>query len=174
MCFLLTFRTQETTRLLATVTKVIEAIITKMQIKVISHDVDDPIGKLGLKESSETLVIDFNNLLPLYSNLLNQIQTSHRIYPSIRATSQLTGDLGPEGLFLIAPPGWHSERNPKYPQSISIDFNEVKSIGRISLLPQDGHSSCMPKNIQIKSSSDAKTWTTVASFDDICDIEQRR
>lgn len=133
---------------------------------------DDPIGKLRLKGSSETLVIDFNNLLPLYSNLLNQIQTSHRVYPSIRATSQLTGDLGPEGLFLIAPPGWHSERNPKYPQSISIDFNEVKSIGRISLLPQDGHSSRMPKNIQIKSSSDAKTWTTVASFDDICDTEQ--
>lgn len=90
------------------------------------------------------------------------------VLPSVKASSQLR-EYGPEGLFMEVPPGWHAEQNPKYPQFLNIDLQEIKFFGSISFLPQDPTVAARsPKSIHVKASDDGKSWTSVAASDDVC------
>lgn len=91
----------------------------------------------------------------------------HAEFPRLTVSS-VFDDYGPYGLLSAAGPGWHAERHPKYPQTIAIDFREVKSFRGLSLLPQDGFLSRMPKAVRIKSSDDGISWAESA-FGDICE-----
>ena len=92
-----------------------------------------------------------------------------RVYDErkITATSQLD-NYGPEGLFDSTEPGWHAERNPKYPQTLTIDLHEPRSVGAIGFLPQDQKPARGPKSIRIEVSDDGKSWVTAAIAGDNC------
>ncbi|PPK71575.1 F5/8 type C domain-containing protein [Methylobacter tundripaludum] len=89
------------------------------------------------------------------------------VLPDVKASSQMES-LGPQGLFFHRQPGWHAERNPKYPQTLLIDFHEPRSFGTIGLLPQDGNVGRAPKAIGVEVSSDGESWTSVAATDNAC------
>jgi hypothetical protein len=120
-----------------------------------------------IKTAVEPFVI---NLSALTSNAVNPSIVRGES-PSISVSSTL-GDLAPFGLLSSGQPGWHAERHPRYPQTISIDFKEVESIGNLGLLPQDGHVARMPKIVRIKLSNDGKSWTTAASSENICEANE--
>jgi hypothetical protein len=91
----------------------------------------------------------------------------HVVLSGIKASSQM-GSYGPQGLLSQMQPGWHAERNPKYPQTLMIDLHKSQSFGTIGLLPQDENSVRAPKSIRIKVSNDGKSWVTAASSNDSC------
>lgn len=88
--------------------------------------------------------------------------------PSVTASSVLDG-FGAQGLFLQTPPGWHAGKNPRYPQTLEVDFKESIPVSSISFLPQDKTliSRC-PKSVRIKVSEDKHSWIAVAADDDVC------
>ncbi len=91
-----------------------------------------------------------------------------RIYlPKVTATSQYA-QYGPQGLLSAREPGWHAELHPKYPQGLSVDFQEFRSFSEIGLLSQDDSTERAPKNIRINVSDDGKTWVTAATSEDSC------
>lgn len=102
----------------------------------------------------------------LTSKQINPV-IEHVVLPSIEASSQLK-NYGPQGLLLQMQPGWHTEQNPKYPQTLNIDLHEARLLGTIGLLPQDGNSARAPKSIRIKVSNDGKSWVTAVKSDDVC------
>ncbi|PLW77266.1 discoidin domain-containing protein [Cohaesibacter celericrescens] len=88
--------------------------------------------------------------------------------PTISATSTLN-NYGPEGLLAQKSPGWHAEKNPKYPQLLSIDLSEVKSFSTISFLPQAPTLTARSaKSIHVKVSKNGKSWIDMGNTDDIC------
>ena len=120
-------------------------------------------GDVPIKSTEDPFIINNSTLTskPIYPTM------EHVVLPSIKASSQM-GSYGPQGLLLKMQPGWHAERNPKYPQTLMIDLNELRSFGTIGLLPQDENSARAPKNIRIKISPDGKSWVTAATSDDSC------
>jgi len=120
-------------------------------------------GDVPIKSTENPFII---NMSSLTSKPIDPI-IEHAVLPIIKASSQM-GNYGPGGLFYARQPGWHAERQPKYPQTLSIDLNEPQSIATIGLLPQDGLSVRAPKNIRIKVSDDGKSWVTTATTDDAC------
>jgi hypothetical protein len=110
----------------------------------------------------------------------NSILTSKPVYPTIEllaierpvlpditASSQLE-NYGPQGLLAQISPGWHSERNPKYPQSITVDFHEQREIQLLGLLPQEEKTDRAPKVISIEVANDGELWEPVAGSDNAC------
>lgn len=93
----------------------------------------------------------------------------YHLFPKtkINVTSQL-GEYGPEGLFESQQPGWHAEKSPRYPQSITIDFYVPREINLLGMLPQDGNLGRAPKTIRIEISNDGKLWVPVADIDNAC------
>lgn len=86
--------------------------------------------------------------------------------PILTASSQ--GDNGPQGLFDAVQPGWHSASPPKYPESLTVDFQAPREVKFIGLLQQDGAPARAPKSLRIEISSDGKTWTEVGGSDNAC------
>lgn len=110
----------------------------------------------------------------------NSILTSKPVYPTIEllaierpvlpditASSQLE-NYGPQSLLAQISPGWHSERNPKYPQSITVDFHKQREIQLLGLLPQEEKTDRAPKVISIEVASDGELWEPVAGSDNAC------
>jgi len=122
-------------------------------------------GDVPVKTSENPFIINLSDLTSTPVNPVIDIETM--VLPKISATSQLR-ELGPYGLLTSMEPGWHAERNPSYPQSITVSFKTQQLLGNIGFLPQDRFLSRMPKSVQIRVSNDGKTWSTVASSDDIC------
>lgn len=85
----------------------------------------------------------------------------------ISASSTLS-NLGPFGLFSSMEPAWHAELKPKYPQDITVDFNEVKPVNKLAILPQEGLVARMPKTIRIMLSDDGVSWLNVSTFENNC------
>lgn len=109
-------------------------------------------------------IINFSELTSRVSNPTIKVVD----IPSISATSVMD-QYGPEGLFMQIPPGWHAEKHPTYPQTLKIDFKEIKSFDSISFLPQDPTVIARsPKNVRIKVSNDEQTWAEVESSNDVC------
>lgn len=120
-------------------------------------------GDAPVKSSENPFVINMSLLTS--KPIVPVIQ--HIELPVIKASSQM-GSYGPYGLLSQMQPGWHAERNPKYPQMIMIDFHDLQSFSAIGLLAQDGNSVRAPKNIRIKVSNDGKSWVTAATSNDTC------
>lgn len=87
--------------------------------------------------------------------------------PKVTASSQ-SEKYGPEGLLLAMPPGWHSENPPKFPESLTVDFQSPREVRSLGLLQQEGQPARAPKAIRIEISDDGKSWTEVAGSDDAC------
>jgi hypothetical protein len=85
----------------------------------------------------------------------------------ISASSTLQ-DFGPGGVLSANQPGWHSQKPPKFPEWVQLDFNQKQSFTKLSLLPQDGFPDRGPKRLQIQVSDDGKTWTTAGTIDNAC------
>lgn len=120
-------------------------------------------GDVPIQSTEKPFIINNSTLT---SKPINPI-IEHIALPRIKASSQM-GSYGPQGLLSQMQPGWHAERNPKYPQTLMIDFHKLQSFGTIGLLPQDENSVRAPKSIRIKVSNDGKSWVTAASSNDIC------
>lgn len=88
--------------------------------------------------------------------------------PPILIASSKTGDYGPQGLFDAVQPGWHSASPPKFPESLTVDFQAPREVKFIGLLQQDGQPARAPKSLRIETSSDGKTWTDVGGSDNAC------
>lgn len=87
--------------------------------------------------------------------------------PIVTASSQ-SWDLGPQGLFLTRPPGWHAEAHPVYPQTLTVDLLEAREFHEIGFLPQDIYADRMPKAVRIEISEDGDKWSPVANFANVC------
>ena len=88
-------------------------------------------------------------------------------HPILTASSK-TGDYGPQGLFDSVQPGWHSVQPPKYPESLTVDFQAPREVKFIGFLQQDGQPARAPKALRIESSSDRKTWIAVGGSENAC------
>jgi hypothetical protein len=80
----------------------------------------------------------------------------------------MLNDLGPYGLLTAMQPGWHSERRPKYPQTIEIDLAVEKTFDKLGLLPQDNFVSRMPSSVELSVRSEDSAWVKKGMFDDLC------
>lgn len=78
------------------------------------------------------------------------------------------------GLLKASEPGWHAARNPTYPQAVTIEFEESRTLQRISLLPQDTLSVRGPKSVDVETSEDGTKWTRVYSIPDACQGQENR
>lgn len=87
--------------------------------------------------------------------------------PSVSASSQLNS-YGPDSLFELKQPGWHAEKLPTYPQSITVDFHVQREIQLLGLLAQDGNTDRAPKAIRIEIANDGKSWVSVADSENAC------
>lgn len=87
--------------------------------------------------------------------------------PKVTASSQL-GELGPQGLFSNTAPGWHSERPPKFPESLTVDFQTLREIKHVGILQQEGQPARAPKALRIEISNDGNSWTQLAGSDNAC------
>jgi hypothetical protein len=72
------------------------------------------------------------------------------------------------GVLSASQPGWHAAKGPAYPQWVALTFAEPRTISRLSLLPQDTQVARAPKSVDVQTSQDGKTWTTVQSITDAC------
>ena len=95
------------------------------------------------------------------------VKTEPSKAPKITATSQ-TGDFGPIGLFSATPPGWHSAQPPKFPESLTVDFQSPREAKSLALLPQEGQPARAPKAVRVEISDDGKSWASVAGSDNAC------
>ena len=87
--------------------------------------------------------------------------------PKVVVSSQL-GEYGPQGLFSAAAPGWHAETPPKFPESLTVDFQERREIKLLGLLQQNGQPARAPKSARIDMSEDGNTWIPVVSSENAC------
>lgn len=86
----------------------------------------------------------------------------------VLTASSKSADLGPQGLFSAAAPGWHSQQPPKFPENITVDFGVSKQISTLGMLQQEGHPSRAPKAVRVEMSNDGITWLAVAGSDNAC------
>lgn len=84
-------------------------------------------------------------------------QTTESPLVTIQSSSQIKG-LGPEGLLNNAQPGWHAEKNPHYPQTITITFKNEKTLSEILIYPQDNHYNRAPNQVRINYKKNNKIW----------------
>jgi hypothetical protein len=84
------------------------------------------------------------------------------------SSSSKSGDLGPGGLLLATPPGWHSEQPPRFPESVTVDFQAPRQIKFLGLLRQEGQPGRAPKAVRIEISNDGMAWTAAAGSDNAC------
>ena len=94
-----------------------------------------------------------------------------RGYKDPRATigaSSTLDDFGPGGILAANQPGWHSQRPPRFPEWVQLDFNQRQTFTKVWLLPQDGFPDRGPKRLLVQLSDDGKSWTTAGSVDDAC------
>lgn len=129
------------------------------QIALLVSDADVPI-----KSTIKPFVINISSVtanpaIPVVENVL---------LPSIKASSQFEL-FGPYGLLNMMQPGWHSERDPHYPQFLVIDFKERHKIKEIGFLPQDSGKLRGPKHIRVLKSNDGKKWVNIIEKSNICD-----
>lgn len=82
--------------------------------------------------------------------------------------SSLLENFDASGTLGAAQPGWHAARQAPYPQWVAFAFEEPHTINRLSLLPQDTMAMRAPKSLDVQTSTDGKTWTTVESIADAC------
>lgn len=87
--------------------------------------------------------------------------------PKVTASSQL-GEFGPQGLLSATSPGWHSEQPPKFPESLTVDFQTSREIKFLGLLQQEGQPARAPKALRIDISTDGNLWTQVVGSDNAC------
>ena len=132
------------------------------------------------KEGGNIVIAYTNGLDPIESSvepyLINLSElTSEPVHPVVNiieppgiSVTSILRNLGPEGLFSSAQPGWHAQKNPIYPQVMTIDHKEIKFIGRVSFLPQDNYVERMPKYIKVETSVDGSNWVSSGVFPDLC------
>jgi hypothetical protein len=100
---------------------------------------------------------------------------TNAIIPSVNSVkikaSSVADDLGPAGLLWSVKPGWHAARNPGYPQTITLDFEQSRSFSKLSFQAQDGFPQRMPKEVRVKISNDGIDWTPIASASDVCALD---
>ena len=92
-------------------------------------------------------------------------------YKDPRATitaSSTLDDFGPGGILAANQPGWHSQKPPKFPEWVQLDFNQKQTFTKVSLLPQDSFPDRGPKRLLVQVSDDGKSWTTAETVDDAC------
>ena len=82
--------------------------------------------------------------------------------------SSVHEQFGPEGVLKAKQPGWHAQRPPAYPESLTVDFKESKALKSVSVLRQDGFPARAPKAFRIEVSDDAKNWVYAAETADAC------
>jgi len=87
--------------------------------------------------------------------------------PKITASSQ-KNEFGAAGLLAATPPGWHSGQPPKYPESLTVDFQSSREVKSLGLLMQEGQPARAPKAVRIEISDDGKSWTSVAGSNNAC------
>jgi len=95
-------------------------------------------------------------------------KSTHGTNIVVLTASSRSADLGPQGLFSAAPPGWHSQQPPRFPESITVDFGVSKQISFLGMLQQDGHPLRAPKAVRVEISNDGITWLAVAGSDNAC------
>ncbi|MCB1770122.1 MAG: discoidin domain-containing protein, partial [Candidatus Competibacteraceae bacterium] len=147
---------------------------------------EDVIKKFGYPndrfECLNRIVLIYDNLNSTLGTYINKLylenlkdvdnfsifkNKSDHCFPKLTASSQLDS-FSPDGLLQAIQPGWHSARNPKYPQTITIDFGKTQSIEKIGILPQDQNEKRMPRIIEIRTSDNEKNWVSSGLFDDLC------
>lgn len=123
------------------------------------------LGRQSLNIPTNPLVLDVSSLT---ANPLDiTLSVTPPTWPDLKSSSFNRYDAS--GLLESTPPGWHSETNPEYPQTLEIDFKQIKSFESVSFLPQ--HQNFVdraPKNVRISMSQDGQSWRTIASADNIC------
>lgn len=129
---------------------------------------------LGYAYGQETIISNVEPFIINFSELTSKPVKPKfsRIKPPKISASSTLGNYGPSGLFASMDPGWHAELNPKYPQEITVDFNEVKPVNNLAILPQDGLVVRMPKTIKIMLSEDGASWVSASTFENNCLADQ--
>lgn len=120
----------------------------------------------SLRIPTNPLVIDISSLTshPVKMNfIVNQ--------PNFTEVETSSFDLyDASGLLDSTAPGWHAEREPKYPQKIIVSYKEPINFSSISFLPQDQYLAARgPKDISIKISNDRYKWKTIVRANNICE-----
>ncbi|SNR77277.1 F5/8 type C domain-containing protein [Humidesulfovibrio mexicanus] len=86
--------------------------------------------------------------------------------PTITASSQCQ-DYSPKGLLDAEQPGWHSQRTPTYPQTVTVQFKMGISFSTVSFLPQEGNADRAPKSVALYKSDDGTCWQQIGASGDV-------
>ncbi|GGB13561.1 hypothetical protein GCM10011491_46560 [Brucella endophytica] len=118
-------------------------------------------GTEPVKSAAQPYIINLSDITsqPITPDIVPQ--------PGISASSVLE-NFNAEGLLYSTQPGWHAQKNPAYPQSITINFVMNKRIESIGFLPQDDNADRMPKHIKIETSENGSEWVTSGVYQDLC------
>jgi hypothetical protein len=92
-----------------------------------------------------------------------------RSAPRVSASSQQ--QFGPEGLLASVAPGWQSRSPPDYPEWIMVDFQAVREITSLGLLPQEEYVNRAPKVIRLEFSDNGKTWIPMPAAERPCALD---
>ncbi|MBN2689187.1 MAG: discoidin domain-containing protein [Gammaproteobacteria bacterium] len=98
---------------------------------------------------------------------------SPKVFPKIKVTasSALNSQLTAKDLIYSKNPGWHSERDPRYPQTLTISLNENRLIKSVGFMQQDGYKKRMPNSIVMEASVNGIKWQVIQKVSSICDID---
>lgn len=125
----------------------------------------DDLSRQVLRIPTNPLILDASSLTANPVEI--SISITPPIWPEVKSTSFNQYDAS--GLLGSVSPGWHAERNPRYPQMLQIDFKQTKQFDSVYFLPQDEKLVARaPKKVRIRISRDGKSWRTIAHGDDMC------
>lgn len=159
-----------------------EILITK-KFHLVDCGSDTAICVGNALKNKNNIVISYTNeefiQSPIHPYMINLSDlTSRPINPNINIievpevfVSSILDNFDASGLLSSNQPGWHAQKNPSYPQTLTVDFKGYKQFEKIGFLPQDGHLERMPKNITIEISIDSNTWIEIASTPDLCSLK---
>ncbi|MBM4259650.1 MAG: discoidin domain-containing protein [Deltaproteobacteria bacterium] len=107
-------------------------------------------------------------ILLISVSLLFAACNRERTHETRITASSVHESYGPEGLLKAAEPGWHAQRAPIYPQTVTISLAGIQQFAQVEFLPQLGQLGRAPKKVLVEISDDANAWKEVASVENDC------